>query len=377
MPLPLIPAALAGLALVVGGFGVKKGVDAYSDNKEADSLRRKATRKFDKAQTNLEQAKAKCNSQLETLGQLRLELLQQRIGRFVSLYREISGSDVRVQDLKQLGQLGAISFSKDELDEMQVQSSAASEVLAAGVSTLSSGVLAAMGSYGAVTMFASASTGTAISTISGVAATNATLAWFGGGSLAAGGLGIAGGTAVLGGIVAAPVLAVGGMLLAAKARENLAHARRNLAEAEEHVSEMKAARAILKAIIEVAGQFQDILKRLDGRLTLVLDDLEAVIESERKRKRWWRWLPWKSHNINFKSLPEPDQHTVHCAAQFAQMLKYVLDEPLLTEEGALSGRAGQVLADGMDLIRQHEEGPDGTVTTEGVALLEQGEDDGP
>jgi len=64
----------------------------------------------------------------------------------------------------------------------------------------------ALGAWGVVTLIGSASTGTSISALSGVAATNATLAWFGGGSLAAGGAGMAGGFMVLGGIVAAPVM---------------------------------------------------------------------------------------------------------------------------------------------------------------------------
>ena len=37
----------------------------------------------------------------------------------------------------------------------------------------------------------------AISSLSGIAATNATLAWIGGGSLASGGLGVLGGTIIL------------------------------------------------------------------------------------------------------------------------------------------------------------------------------------
>lgn len=64
----------------------------------------------------------------------------------------------------------------------------------------------ALGAWGLVSLIGSASTGTAISSLSGVAATNATLAWFGGGSLATGGAGIAGGFWVLGGIVAAPII---------------------------------------------------------------------------------------------------------------------------------------------------------------------------
>lgn len=64
----------------------------------------------------------------------------------------------------------------------------------------------ALGAWGLVSLIGSASTGTVISSLSGIAATNATLAWFGGGSLATGGAGMAGGFWVLGGIVAAPII---------------------------------------------------------------------------------------------------------------------------------------------------------------------------
>lgn len=47
------------------------------------------------------------------------------------------------------------------------------------------------------TTFGTASTGTSISALSGVAATNATTAWLGGGALAAGGGGMAAGSIVL------------------------------------------------------------------------------------------------------------------------------------------------------------------------------------
>ncbi|MOA59596.1 hypothetical protein D3C78_1842590 [compost metagenome] len=57
-----------------------------------------------------------------------------------------------------------------------------------------------------VTALGSASTGAAIAGLSGVAATNATLAWFGGGALAAGGAGMAGGAVVLGGLFAIPLV---------------------------------------------------------------------------------------------------------------------------------------------------------------------------
>jgi hypothetical protein len=71
------------------------------------------------------------------------------------------------------------------------------------------GLVGGCGAAGAWTLVAfagTASTGTAISTLSGVAAHNAILAWFGGGALVAGGAGMAGGMMVLGGLIAAPLV---------------------------------------------------------------------------------------------------------------------------------------------------------------------------
>lgn len=70
------------------------------------------------------------------------------------------------------------------------------------------GTTVGLGSWTAVSLLGSASTGVAIGSLHGVAATNAALAWFGGGSLATGGLGMAGGAFVLGGLVLLPMIGV-------------------------------------------------------------------------------------------------------------------------------------------------------------------------
>lgn len=62
------------------------------------------------------------------------------------------------------------------------------------------GVAATVGTFSLVGALGTASTGVAISSLSGAAATNATLAALGGGSLATGGLGMLGGMCALGGI---------------------------------------------------------------------------------------------------------------------------------------------------------------------------------
>lgn len=70
------------------------------------------------------------------------------------------------------------------------------------------GAALAAGSWALVGIAGTASTGTAISALSGVAASNATLAWFGGGALAAGGAGMAGGGWVLAAITMLPTVLV-------------------------------------------------------------------------------------------------------------------------------------------------------------------------
>lgn len=85
--------------------------------------------------------------------------------------------------------------------------------VAAGVGVASFAPTAAMA---IATTFGTASTGTAISALSGAAATNAALAWLGGGALAVGGGGMASGSALL--ALAGPVgWAIGGTAIAGSA----------------------------------------------------------------------------------------------------------------------------------------------------------------
>lgn len=79
---------------------------------------------------------------------------------------------------------------------------------AGGIAT---GAGSALGTWALVSTFGIASTGTAIGGISGIAATNASLALLGGGTLAAGGGGVAAGTVTLTGIFIIPTIVFTGI----------------------------------------------------------------------------------------------------------------------------------------------------------------------
>lgn len=128
--------------------------------------------------------------------------------------------------------------------------------------SITTGALAGFGVYGAVPLLATASTGTAISSLSGAAATNATLAWLGGGSIATGGFGMAGGMVALGGIVAGPALAVGGFMLASKAEEQLTEAEKYKAQVDVEIGKMKNIETALNGLQKNAEETTHIIKQL-------------------------------------------------------------------------------------------------------------------
>ena len=124
------------------------------------------------------------------------------------------------------------------------------------------GGAAAYGTFVAVAALGTASTGAAITGLSGVAATIATLAILGGGTLAAGGAGVAGGTLVLAGIVAAPavVLAAGGLLWMVK---------RNRRQQQELAIKVAEAEAELNATRPGVDALTDLLPRATETLDYI------------------------------------------------------------------------------------------------------------
>lgn len=108
-----------------------------------------------------------------------------------------SDKAIEYQELKKIrlgwkNQVDKIEDDYNKAQNLNVGGGAAGTSLGVGLATL--GPTAAMG---IATTFGVASTGTAISALSGAAATNAALAWLGGGALAAGGGGMAAGDALL------------------------------------------------------------------------------------------------------------------------------------------------------------------------------------
>lgn len=169
-----------------------KGDYAYMDNKKKSD--------FQRAQDNAQEVINSTNKKIEELGGHASELYKS-LTNIQELFDKIRNvpSDKKLQykEFKKIRLNWKQQAEKLEKDyqESTIKNAGMSAVITGlGVSVVTMGPTVAMG---VATTFGVASTGTAISTLSGAAATNAALAWLGGGSLATGGGGMAAGSYLL------------------------------------------------------------------------------------------------------------------------------------------------------------------------------------
>jgi len=322
MALPLL---FIGIAAATGAFGVGSTGKAVVDNSRAKKIVDIANKNVQDAASLLEQERSQVSDALNSLGQAKLDVLGSSINSFLGTFEKIKNVDFTASE--GLEELKNLHIDKKDFQELKQLGNIAAEVAGGATTGLAGGALTAFGAVGAAQAFASASTGTAISTLSGVAAHNATLAFFGGGSLASGGLGMAGGAMVLGGLVAGPALMVMGIIVGANAQQKLNEALKNKAQADETVEALKAASSQCSAIRRRTYMFYTLLSHLDAYFVPLIWQMQDILKQEGDDYRQYR--------------PE-SKKAVAMAASTACTIKAVLDTPILTAEGALTDASEKV-----------------------------------
>ncbi|MBD5167562.1 MAG: hypothetical protein HDT11_01495 [Helicobacter sp.] len=325
MPLPLIPILLGGAAVAAAGYGVKKGIDAYNDNEKAQEYHKEAQERHGAARRNLESRKSRCDDALETLGKIKRDILQTSAKRHADIYNKLS-IDMNC-DMPQV---------RAEITRLQKIQTGLTELNAATslLSGAASGALAGFGAYGAVGLLGSASTGTSLIALSGAAATKATLAWFGGGSLAAGGLGIAGRTAVLGGIIAAPVIAVSSMVWAESAARNKYSAQGYRDSVKNLATAMDSLALQYEYLQNRAKEKCTQLNSLDGEWNEKMDSISATIRQSGVQVSRWN---------------ERERAVLLAMAQVAESVKNIIEAPLLSNDDPLASKIRELCKKCKDL----------------------------
>jgi hypothetical protein len=328
MPLPL----LAVPAVLLAGYGVKKGYDAKKDFDKAKQINKDAQSLYNKAERRLNQKRISTNRNIEKLGKLKIDIYEHSLLEFVETFSKIKNVDFK--NNIELGtkvdvDYGAMLKMKESVLEIK-------DMLGGGLAALGSGAAAGFGALGGVGMLATASTGTAIGTLSGAAATNATLAWLGGGALSAGGFGMAGGMVVLGGVVAAPVLAVGGFVLATKAEKAKIDATSNMKKAKAAVKSMRSAEVVLDGINKRVNEFHYVLLPLDKVFRKYIQKMQRIVRQ----------------SDDYAIYSDSEKDTIMIVASIAQTIKNVCDVPIIDKNGSVTKASQKVMETATDFMKK-------------------------
>jgi hypothetical protein len=267
----MIPLILGAVALGTAAYGALKGAEGVNNMNEANEIGKRAQNWHENAASRLKADWETTNKLAEDYGQLQMNIKMHTVKRFVAFIERI-GQRASQSDMQFLE---GLEISVQKLQEYKAAAMEAEQFFKGGVKAVLAGAAASQGATGLATSVGVASTGAAISGLSGAAATNATLAWLGGGAIAAGGGGMFVGTIVLGGITVGPALAVGGFVLAGKGEEALTKAREYEAKVNTETAKLEAAKDFLGQVRRRITELSSLVEDLNTRTVLALNDLES------------------------------------------------------------------------------------------------------
>lgn len=282
LPLLLVPVILKGAAIAAGAVGVgagavgaKKSYDATKDIKAINAMHQKNLDRFDRNSKETQ-------TTMDQLGTLELEVIQS-FETFSNLMEQIQNAPEFAAYNKHDIDLPA--YNPEELKKVYAMAGTLLSGLGGAALGTAGGFAAAGATTAIVTAIGTASTGTAISTLSGVALTNATLAFLGGGALAAGGGGMVAGAAALSAATLGAGVLVGGVVFAF-ASKSLSN------KAEEAAQQMESAKKEIDTICVyfnrldiAAASYKAVMERVQAVYQKHLTTLDYQVNSA-KRMDW-------------------------------------------------------------------------------------------
>ena len=318
MPLPLIPVAIGLGASAL--FGLYKGGKAVVDNSDAKNLNKQSSNLISDYSDKLDNARAVCQVALEELGRAKYDALTKNIDNYIRVFSQIK--NVELSQDTHLDDLKIAEFSHEVLNELKQEVSMLKDSSLGLSGGAAAGAMTAFGAYSGTMVLASAGTGTAISALSGAAATNATLAWLGGGTLASGGLGMAGGALMLNVIAVAPALAIMGWYMGNKAEKNLEEAKTNKAVAEKFVADAEANITLVDNITDIALQLIELVSNVRKHSRRQTNVLANIVETS---------------GTDYSVYSAEEKTIIFKGVKLIQLLKAIIDTPILDQEGNLLG----------------------------------------
>ena len=276
MPLPLFLGIGAAFA---AGAGIGTGIKGAMKVKDAKDKVKQAEKRHQRNIFSLKFNNTMTLKSMDRLGETELKILES-FSNFAAMIEIIQNrpefKPINVDDTE------IPVYTPDELKTVSVGAcTLLGGTVSAGLGTMG-GFAAAGCTTAAVMALGTASTGAAISGLTGVAATNATLAALGGGAIAAGGGGMALGSIVLGGATLGVGLLVGGLIFniaGSKLSDKADEAYNQMTKAEHDIHRIVL---YLQNLREQANKYNGVLKQVERVYQRLVTKMEMIVVDEQK-----------------------------------------------------------------------------------------------
>lgn len=331
-----------GAGVVAKGAGkmarVASGYEAYDSRKKAKETKALADSIIANIEEENKRRREETNRVLQSFSETKTELLQKYLPPFLSYIRAM-GNDYKEKVYEFGGKVYLDKLDIKTLETIEMNASTAGKV------ALASSTAAAIALCGvpaattwAVGTFAAASTGTAISSLSGAAASNAILAWLGGGSLASGGGGIVAGKAVLTTIQATSAgvfaLVAANIIASAYFSKKYTEATYYLEEAKKVRAKAKLGWKVMEAINQRAMELESVMKKLGDKIEDELLYLEPLV-------------------YDFQSEDEYYLETFSKTSVLVKALSEVAQVPLIDKNGELSNESSVTIVNTQKILNKN------------------------
>ncbi|MBN9647606.1 hypothetical protein J0L31_11445 [Terrisporobacter glycolicus] len=320
-------AATVGAGLTYSGM---TSIEGFSNSIEADDKIAKAKNIYEDINNKLDKAQKKTIDKMQNLNKLKVNIYANEILYSIAIIEKIKNikqTETTISEFK-------FNFSPEEIKEVKTISIEALKIAKGSLDGL--GVSAAMSSLttGLVANFGVASTGTAISSLSGAAAQRATLASLGGGAIKAGGAGMAGGQVMLGGISLVPTAIIMSHKYAQNSEKKLTEATRYYSQIKEEVGKIEGTISWLEnSVNERVGEIYNTLEKL--RRVYSKDILGKLRDINNIRS--------KNGQINMNECTDDEKKTIVRSCSFISSMKEIIKAPVLTENGLISEETKNIL----------------------------------
>ena len=294
---------LLGASALAGAAGVGGIAKGGSQVLKANSTMKELQVQHQQNLARLEKRNKECVRDMDKLGRKELEILKS-FQEFSTVFEKIKNRPEFAKIQKQ-----GICLPQYDGEELKKATVGANTLLGGlgGAAAGTAGGFAASGAATAVVMaLGTASTGVPIASLSGAAATNATLAALGGGSLAAGGGGMALGTTVLGAATLGVGLLIGGAIFGITGGKISSDAKKAQKEIEKETQQTEE---ICNYLLDLQGTANRYGRKLDEVGSMYHEHMEKL-----------KWMVVMQGRADWDWYTEPEKQLVNNTALLVKLL---------------------------------------------------------